>query len=46
MTEIKFSVPQNDRTTMAGTSNLPFLQGHPIVTAIMFILLYNILEIL
>jgi hypothetical protein len=30
MTEVTFSVPQNDTTTMARTSNLAFLLGHPI----------------
>jgi len=30
MTEVTFSVPQNDSTTMARTFNLAFLLGHPI----------------
>jgi len=30
MTEVTFSVPQNDRMTMACTFNLAILLGHPI----------------
>jgi len=34
MTEVTFSVPQNDRTTMAHTFSLAFLLEHPILSGL------------